>query len=291
MLYEGAIYRPPSEAFSLILQITVGCRHNACSFCSVYKNKRFRIKNKQEISDIITWAKEYHPTTERIFLADGDALTVDTPLLTSVLDRLYQNFPRLERVGIYGGAKDILAKTPEELAHLKAHGLSIVYLGVESGSERILKAVHKGVTPAQMAAAGQKVKANGLTLSCTVIAGLGGKEFSAEHARETAKVISTINPDFLAPLTLMVEPEAPIARTVKAGALTLLNPLESLAEIHSLVQNLELTDCTFRSNHASNYVPLKAHLPEEKEQLLHTIEDILNHNRTEVLRPESMRAL
>lgn len=117
------------------------------------------------------------------------------------------------------------------------------------------------------------------------------KEFSAEHARETAKVISTINPDFLAPLTLMVEPEAPIARTLKEGALTLLTPLESLAEIHTFVQNLELTDCTFRSNHASNYLPLKAHLPEEKEQLLRTIEDILNHNRTEVLRPESLRAL
>lgn len=291
MLYEGAIYRPPSEAFSLILQITVGCRHNACTFCSVYKNKRFRVKSEQEISDIIAWAKEYHPTAERIFLADGDALTVDTALLISVLDRLHANFPRLKRVGIYGGAKDILAKTPDELAELKAHGLSIVYLGVESGSERILKSVHKGVAPAQMAAAGQKVKTSGLTLSCTVIVGLGGKEWSQEHARETAKVINAINPDFLAPLTLMVEPEAPIARTVKEGGLTLLNPLESLIEIHALVQSLELTDCTFRSNHASNYLPLKAHLPEEKEQLLHTIEDILKHNRTELLRPENMRAL
>lgn len=291
MLYEGAIYRPPSEAFSLILQITVGCRHNACTFCSVYKNKRFRVKNEAEISEIIAWAKDYHPMAERIFLADGDALTADTPLLMSILDRLYQNFPRLERVGIYGGAKDILAKTPEELAGLKAHGLSIVYLGVESGSARILKQVHKGVTPAQMTAAGQKIKASGLTLSCTVITGLGGKELSQEHALETAKIINAINPDFLAPLTLMVEPEAPIARKVKEGALTLLNPFESLAEMHALVRNLELSHCTFRSNHASNYLPLKAHLPEEKEQLLSTIEDILKHHRTDVLRPENMRAL
>lgn len=291
MFYEGAIYRPPSEAGSLILQITVGCRHNACTFCSVFKDKRFRIKSWEEILEIVAQAKEYDPAAERIFLADGDALTVDTPILLAVLDLLYGEFPRLRRVGIYGGPKDILAKTPAELAELKAHGLDILYLGVESGSERILKAVHKGVTPAEMVEAGKKVMESGLTLSCTVIVGLGGKALSQEHALETAKVASAINPHYLAALTLMLEPAAPISRRVQRGDFQLLTPLESLAEIREMVSRLQVENCVFRSNHASNYLPLAATLPQEQDALLRTIDEILAHNRTERLRPESWRAL
>ncbi|MGI6120168.1 MAG: radical SAM protein, partial [Desulfosporosinus sp.] len=192
MFYEGNIYRPPSEAYSLILQITVGCRHNACTFCTMYKEKTFRIKTREEINSIIAIAEEQASNTERIFLADGDAIAVDTPLLIEILDRLYEKFPRLKKVGIYGGPKDILAKSPKELAELKAHGLTIVYLGIESGNAEILTAVRKGVTPEQIVAAGQKVRESGLTLSCTVIIGLGGKALSHEHAVDTARITSAI---------------------------------------------------------------------------------------------------
>ncbi|HWQ72654.1 MAG TPA: radical SAM protein [Desulfitobacteriaceae bacterium] len=291
MFYDGAVYRPPSEAGSLILQITVGCRHNACTFCSMYKDKRFRIKSYQEIEQIISQARAYYPAAERIFLADGDALTVDTAVLVKVLDGLYQNFPLLKKVGIYGGPKDIQLKSIEELKELKAHGLSIVYLGVESGSARILKAVHKGVTPEEMIAAGQKVMAGGLLLSCTVIIGLGGKAHSQEHAIETAKVASAIDPHYLAGLTLLIEPNAPIMRKIKSGELELLTPLECLSEIRTLIEHLEVTDCIFRCNHASNYLPLKATLPGETSKLLREIDDVIKHNQTERLRPENWRAL
>jgi radical SAM superfamily enzyme YgiQ (UPF0313 family) len=291
LFYEGAIYRPPSEAGSLILQITVGCRHNACTFCSMFKNKRFRIKTYEEIEKIISAAQAYYPEAERIFLADGDALTVETAVLVKILDRLYQCFPRLKKVGIYGGPKDIQRKSVEELKELKEHGLSIVYLGVESGSAEILKAVHKGVTPEEMIAAGQKVMASGLLLSCTVIIGLGGRAHSQEHAIETARVASAIDPHYLAGLTLIVEPEAPIMRSIQKGELELLTPLECLSEIRTLVEHLQVTDCIFRCNHASNYLPLKAALPAETASLLSLIDEVITNNQTEKLRPEMWRAL
>lgn len=291
MFYEGAIYRPPSEAHSLILQITVGCRHNACTFCSVFKEKRFRIKSGDEISAIIAQARYQYPNAKRIFLADGDALTVDTPLLSEILTKLYNSFPALERVGIYGGPKDILAKDPAELSALRRQGLNIVYLGVESGSALVLQAVHKGVSPGEMIEAGRRVKESGLTLSCTVILGLGGKRHTGKHALQTAAVINAIDPDFLAPLTLIIEPLAPISRAVHRGEFELLSPLESLVELQQMIEPLTLADCVFRSNHASNYLPLRAHLPAEKEALLQTIKEIITYHRLDRLRPEGLRAL
>ena len=169
MFYEGTIFRPPSEAASLIVQITVGCRHNACTFCAMYKGKHFRVKSRNEILETVEQARQYNPRAERIFLADGDALTMDTALLIDVLDLLYASFPALKRVSLYGGPKDILAKSDSDLAALKNHGLHLVYMGVESGSPQVLKAVGKGVSPAEMVRAGQKLQKSGLTLSCTII--------------------------------------------------------------------------------------------------------------------------
>ncbi|HHY27689.1 MAG TPA: radical SAM protein, partial [Desulfitobacterium dehalogenans] len=166
MIYEGAVFRPPSEASSLILQVTLGCRHNQCTFCSMYKGKSFRIRSSEEIMDMIDAGYKAYPHTERIFLADGDALAIETEILAKVLQALYQHFPRLKRVGIYGGPKDILEKSPEELALLKEQGLSIIYLGVESGSGMILNLIHKGVTPEEMINAGQRIVTSGLKLSC-----------------------------------------------------------------------------------------------------------------------------
>ncbi|MDO0821984.1 radical SAM protein [Desulfosporosinus nitroreducens] len=289
MFYEGKIFRPPSEAKSIILQITVGCQHNACTFCTMYKDKSFRIKSREEINDIISIAHAQDSDAERIFLADGDAIAVDTLLLIEILDQLYKKFPHLQRVGIYGGPKDILAKSPEELADLKAHGLNIVYLGVESGNESILKSVCKGVTADQMISAGQKVKASGLTLSCTVIIGLGGKARSHEHAVDTARVISEIDPQYLGALTLMLDREAPLAKAIKEGTFQQLNPFESLTELRTLLEALNVSHCVFRSNHASNYLPLRATLPEDRNDLLQTLDSVIKNQTTERLRPEYWR--
>ncbi|MCB8816274.1 radical SAM protein [Desulfosporosinus shakirovi] len=289
MFYEGKIYRPPSEAKSIILQITVGCQHNACTFCTMYKDKSFRIKSREEINDIISMAHAQDSDAGRIFLADGDAIAVDTLLLIEILDQLYKKFPHLQRVGIYGGPKDILAKSPEELADLKAHGLNIVYLGVESGNDGILKSVCKGVTADQMIAAGQKVKASGLTLSCTVIIGLGGKALSHEHAVDTARVISEIDPQYLGALTLMLDLEAPLAKAIKEGTFQQLSPFESLTELRTLLEALNVSHCVFRSNHASNYLPLRATLPEDRNDLLQTLDSVIKNQTTERLRPEYWR--
>ena len=291
MIYEGKIYRPPSEAKSIILQITVGCQHNACTFCTMYKDKSFRIKSRAEINAIITTVLAQDSDAERIFLADGDAIAVDSLLLIEVLDRLYANFPHLKRVGIYGGPKDILAKSSKELADLKAHGLTMVYLGVESGNEAILKSVCKGVTPEQMIAAGQKLKESGLALSCTVITGLGGKALWKEHALDTARVISAIDPDYLGALTLMVEPGAPLAKAIERGIFQILTPLECLTELRTLIKHLNVTHCVFRSNHPSNYLPLRATLPEDKDELLATLDKVIGNQSIEGLTPEYWRGL
>jgi radical SAM superfamily enzyme YgiQ (UPF0313 family) len=291
LFYEGAIIRPPSEADSLILQITVGCRHNACTFCGAFKTKRFRIKSEREIKGIISTALVHYPDVEKIFLADGDALTVETPELIKILDQLYRSFKHLKRVGIYGGPKNIQEKSLEELNELKEHGLYIVYLGVESGSAGILRDVRKGVTPEEMIIAGQKVMSSGLLLSCTVIIGLGGKAYSQEHAIETAKLISTINPHYLAALTLILRREAPLRRAVEKGEFEMLSPFETLKEIKLLVENLHVTDCVFRCNHASNYLPLKATLPQDGPMLISLLDKVIKEKQTGWLRPESWRAL
>lgn len=291
MFYEGMIYRPPSEAKSLILQITVGCKHNACTFCTMYKEKSFRIRSRTEIQDILMTAQTNERDAERIFLADGDAISIDSELLIEILDQLYKRFPRLKRVGIYGGPKDILAKSPQELADLKTHGLTMVYLGVESGNDEILASVCKGVTSDQMIAAGQRLKASGLLLSCTIIIGLGGKALSQEHALDTARVISAIDPQYLGALTLMLEPDAPLTKSIERGTFQILTPLESLTEIHTLLKHLNVTQCIFRSNHASNYLALRATLPNDRDQVLKTLANIIETNAFERLRPEGWRGL
>lgn len=291
MFYEGMIYRPPSEAKSLILQVTIGCKHNQCTFCSMYKDKRYRQRGPEEIKGIIEEGFALAPLAEKIFLADGDALSLPTEQLIDILKRVYEKFPKLQRVGIYGGPLDILEKSPKELRLLKQHGLHIVYLGIESGSAHVLKLIHKGVTPQEMIAAGQRIVASEMLLSCTVIGGLGGAECSAEHALETAKVINAIDPQYLGVLTLMLEPNAPMLRQVRAGTFKLLTPWEILHELALMISEINVSNCTFRSNHASNYLPLKAQLPEEKESLLMALNTVIEQQRQEQLRPEIWRGL
>ncbi len=291
MFYEGRIFRPPSEARSLILQVTVGCSHNACTFCTMYKEKSFRIKSRDEIMQAIEGAKADAHWVERVFLADGDALAVETGLLVDIVDTLYKVFPNLRRVGVYGGPKDILAKSTGELALLSKHGLGIIYMGVESGSARILHKVNKGVSPEEMITAGRKIIESGLKLSCTVIIGLGGKDLSKEHALETAKIISKINPEYLGALTLMLEQASPLSRLADSGGFKPLTAMEALQETQLLLQHLEVKECVFRSNHASNYLPLKGTLPQDKYILLETVDKILRQDRKQYLQPEQWRGL
>lgn len=273
MRYEGALYRPPSEAYSLIVQATIGCTHNKCTFCSMYKEKQFRVRSTDEIIEDFRIGRERYSSVKRIFIADGDALAIKTKELEKILLFIKEHFPECERVGIYGSPKAILSKSVEELQLLKSLGLGIVYLGVESGSEKILRAINKGVSREEMAQAGKRIVESGIKLSITLISGIGGKEDSLEHAIESAKIINEINPDFVGLLTLLVEESAPLYDDVQSGKFKLLSPKEVLLETKEMVKNINIDNCVFRSNHASNYVPLRGTLSQDKELILTQIEE------------------
>lgn len=274
MRYEGTVYRPPSEAYSLIVQATVGCSHNKCTFCNMYKDKTFRIRNVEDILEDIRNARRQYRIIRKFFLADGDALIIPTQELLRILDEIRSLFPECQRITSYASPKAILLKSEDDLKLLREHGLYMIYLGIESGDDDILKSINKGVTSSQLVAAGQKAKACGLKVSCTLISGLGGKEKSIDHAKASANVLNQIDPDYLGLLTLRVNNRA-INDDVKSGKLTLLSSKEIMEETYLLIENLNLTNCTFRSNHASNYIALGAVLGAEKEELLKNMKSIL----------------
>lgn len=270
---EGALYRPPSEAYSLIVQATIGCSHNKCTFCSMYKDKKFRIRDTEEIMEDLILGRKYYENVRRIFLADGDALVIKTEELIKILQGIEVLFPECERIGIYGSPKSILNKSQEELLELKALGLGIVYLGVESGSDKILKDIKKGVDSAEMIEAGRKIVDAGIKLSVTLISGIGGKAFSTLHALESAKVLNEMKPHYIGLLTLLLEQGTKLYEDVKVGKFQLLSPKEVLEETRILVENLQVGNCIFRSNHASNYVALRGTLMEDKKLILKQIEE------------------
>lgn len=275
MQYEGSIYRPPSEAYSLIIQATIGCSHNRCTFCSMYKDKRFRIRPVEEVLADIEECRGRHRRVERVFLADGNALAMKTDDLKRILFKIREVLPECQRIGIYSSPKDILRKTGEELSMLKELGIGIAYMGLESGSDEILKNIKKGVTSDEMIEAGKKVKSSGIKLSITVISGLGGKAGWKEHALESARVLNEIDPEYLGLLTLLVEPGTEMEKQVEAGSLELMSPIEVMKETRMLIENLKLSSCVFRSNHASNYFALAGTLPMDRQRLLHDIDEAL----------------
>lgn len=289
MRYDPPVFRPPSEASSLILQVALGCSHNACTFCGMYKSKKFRIKSWLEIESDIVSARQTFPGATRVFLADGNALALDNGLLIEIVKKLYNEFPYLERVGIYAGPKDILSKSAGDLKKLREAGLGILYFGLESGSDRVLSMVRKGVTAAQMVEAGRKVLDSGLALSVTVIIGLGGPDLSEEHAIETAAAVSAINPTYLGALTLMVTENTPLYEKIRREEFKLLTPEQGLIELKSMLEKVSLTNCVFRSNHASNYLPLKGTLNQDKAALISILERSLSEPG--LLRPEFVRGL
>jgi len=288
-IYEGQIWRPPSEAYSLILQATVGCSWNRCTFCMAYRDKTFRIKSQSEIRRDVETVLPAYRDVERIFLADGNALLIPTDDLVSILELLYSSFPKLKRVTLYGGPQDIRDKTHDELIRLRDAGLGMVYLGLESGSRKVLKKVRKGAGPEMMVRAGQKMKRVGIPLSAIVILGLGGQELSREHAEQTGKVLTRMQPAYIGCLTLMIYKGCEIEKEQNEGRLTLLEPHQVFDELEIMVENLLFSDETvFRANHASNYQPLRATLPAQKDRLLEKIRSLRESGQ---FKPEFMRAL
>jgi radical SAM superfamily enzyme YgiQ (UPF0313 family) len=290
MKYEGMIIRPPSEAYSLLLQVTVGCSHNLCTFCETYKQKKFRIKSLDEIAEDIQEANRFH-RVERVFLCDGDALIIPQDKLKEIIRMIKKEIRGVERISTYANAKSILRKTMDELRELQTMGLNMVYLGVETGSEALLKYICKGVTAEQTIEAGQRVKKAGMTLSATIILGLGGVDKSLEHAIETAKVLTAIDPDYVGALTLMLIPGTPIYDDFRLGKLEKPDQFGYLRELSLIISHAEFTHCFFTANHASNYLPIRANLPEDKEKIVNMLNHIINAADKSILRPEYLRAL
>lgn len=306
--YVDPIYRPPSEAHSLILQVTIGCSNlltrpspgsptgfevkRGCAFCVAYQTKPFRARPHREVLDEINAVAKVVPTTRRIFLADGDAVVLKTSRLLEILTRLYERFPRLERVTAYAAPRNLLKKNVEELRELREAGLTMVYLGIESGHDGILKKVDKRSTSEQMIEGCLKAKEAGIALSLTVILGLGGPQLSRQHAEATASVISAIKPEYAAALTLMVEPRVPtFNEVVDDSEFRLLDVPEALAECRHLISHIDSEGTVFRSNHASNWLALKGVLNRDKQSLLATIDSALSDPNSPLLRPDYWRAL
>ena len=290
MKYEGMIYRPPSEAGSLILQVAVGCSYNKCTFCHSFQDKVFRVKSFDEIREDIDEAALYGPVP-RVFLADGDALAMPCEDIARILEYLKLKIQGLERVGIYANAIDILKKDPAELRELKELGLGIIYLGLESGNAEVLKRIRKNATAEQMILAAGRVREAGILLSLTVLLGVGGVELSREHARDTGRVLSAMDPDYVGALSLMIVPGTPIDAELRAGRFEMPSPFGLIKELEEIVAGCDFTNCFFASNHASNYLSLRIRMPEEKQSALKYIRTVLEHGDPGVLRPEYLRGL
>ena len=275
MHYSGAVYRPPSEAHSLIVQCTLGCSHNKCAFCIMYKEKQFSINPVEQVLSDLAEARSYYARIERIFLADGDALILPMDYLLKVLDFIKEHFPECERVSAYASTKALMKKTDAELEALRAHGLQMVYVGLETGLEPLLKKYDKGVTAEEIVEHSLRAKAAGMTLSVTAINGMGGREQSEEHALATAAALSRIKADYVAMLTLRVYSGTPLHDWIERGELTMLGPQELAAENRVILQHIDSDGSVFRSNHASNYLPLKGTLNRDRDALIEQIDKAL----------------
>jgi len=289
MYYDMPLYRPPSEAYSLIFQVTLGCSHNRCAFCIMYRKKKFRIRPWEELkADILEAALSYRGM-DKIFLADGDALVIDTDYMLQVLNFLYEKFPALERVSAYANPANLLKKSKEDLQRIREAGLQMLYFGIETGDDELLVKIKKGATAHDLITSAQKAIDAGFALSATVILGLAGKKGSERHAIETARVCSAINPHYLSALTLMFEGDNRYFSRCLGKDWEMMDKLEILNELRTMIEHFHLDKCIFRSNHASNYLAIKATLNHDKERLLKEIDNALKNPAQ--LRPEFLRAL
>lgn len=269
--YKGKVYRPPSEAYSLIIQVTYGCSHNRCAFCDMYDDKHFSMRPMEEIREDFELARRVYRRVERVFLADGDALMRKTDDLVQILGLIYGLFPECQRVTCYASPTSLQIKSEEELRLLREKGLKMVYMGLESGCDAVLERMDKGHTAAQIIAAGQKARRSGLQLSVTAISGLGSRELWREHAVETAQAFNAMNPEYIGLLTLMVEPGTPLEKWVREGSFYVLKPVEVMQEMELFLQHIDSPGSVFRMNHASNYLTLKGTLNQDRERLLQQV--------------------
>ncbi|MGI6153316.1 MAG: radical SAM protein [Christensenellaceae bacterium] len=289
MQYIGDIYRPPSEANSLIIQVTVGCARNSCTFCSMYKAKKFYVREMDDIlSDLEEMSVKYGKFVDRIFLADGNALIIPAKDMVFLLTEIKRLFPQCRRISSYGAPKDVLEKTPEELKAIYEAGLELVYMGLESGDETVLKQVKKGVTAEEIVQAGIKLRQSGMKLSLTIISGLGSKERLQQHAEQSALAMNRINPEYASLLTLMVEPGTPLYKQVQSGEFELLSATDVMDELLVFLENCNSEGTVFRSNHASNYLALAGTFNGDIDRL---IEEVLQAKQSLRFRPEGYRRL
>ena len=272
MIYEGDIYRPPSEAGSLLVQVTIGCSWNKCVFCSMYREKKYRVRSIEEVKSDLRSALPYRDRFKRVFLCDGDALALSTPFLTEILEEIKRLFPELEAVRIYASARNVLEKKADELKSLAALGLDMAYVGLESGSDKVLAAVNKGITKREMIESAALMREAGIKQSVSIIAGLGGEAMSKEHVMETADALNKMQPEYLGMLVLHSGMDSGLAY-LHDGEDDPRLPSSSLvlAEMRLLLENLELSDCLFTSAHVSNYFNLKGRLPHDRHKMLERI--------------------
>lgn len=289
LVYDYPLYRPPSESQSLIFQVTLGCSFNKCSFCNMYRTKEYSERPIDEIDREIDLMANYYPDTKRIFLADGDALNLETPKLIHILSRIRNKFNNLERISSYSMPKNLLEKPHDELKSLEQAGLDMVYLGIESGNNTVLKKVTKGATSEMIVDSCKKAKDTGFILSCMIILGLGGKNYSQVHAQDTSKIINEIEPNYLGALTLYMEPA--IEREFYTKFKEPFIPLDDLGvldELNSLISGISVSEnVIFRANHASNVYSIGGTLPKDKPSILQKIGYLKEH--PELLKPKQLR--
>ncbi|MCB9879194.1 MAG: radical SAM protein [Planctomycetes bacterium] len=290
MRYQGSIYRPPSEADSYILQATLGCSWNKCTYCDMYREKDFAVRPLGDtLRDVEMAGVAYGERVRKVFVADGDAMVMDLEHWLAILEACREAFPALRRVSCYAMAKNVLDKSEAELAELRAAGLSLVYIGPESGDDVTLKRIAKGSTAEQHVQAAARVHAAGMQLSAIFLLGAGGVERSEQHARASAELATAMDPRFVSALTLTVIPGTPMARAEEKGAFVLPEQPQLLRELRLFVEHAKPRDAIFRSNHASNSLPIGGRLPRDRDALLQAIDDAIAGRVA--LRPDWLRGL
>lgn len=287
--YDYPLYRPPSEANSIIFQVTLGCSFNKCSFCNMYRTKEYSERTWEEIKSEIDVVSKSFPQTERIFLADGDAINLDTEKLIQILDYIKEKFLNLKRISCYAMPKNLLQKSCDELTLLNSKGLDMLYIGIETGNDILLKKITKGATSKSIIDACNRAKKSGFIISCMIILGIGGKKYSMDHMKETARVVSDVSPNFLAALTLIIEDGVYDEFMKKfSEPFETLNDTMILDELELLLNNINpISPIVFRANHASNVYSIGGNLPEDKEKMLALVRSLKEH--PELLKPKVLR--
>ncbi|MCP4135859.1 MAG: radical SAM protein [bacterium] len=292
MDYVGHVIRPPSEAYSMIIQVTVGCSHNMCTFCGTYKDEKFRFKDMGQIKRDIDEMTAARHRFKKAFLADGDVLILPTEKILEIMSYIKDRNPSIERIGVYGNAKAIIKKSPQELEELRSAGLGIIYQGIESGNKEVLRKIKKGAFPHRMIETAHKVIDAGILLSQTVLLGIGGTELSREHAIDTGKLLGEMSPDYAGALTVMVLPNTELYPDYQSGKFQLPDKFGLLEELKHIINNMNVQrKCYFASNHASNYLPIRATFPDEQAKVLAMLNEVLKKRDESMLKPEHMRAL